>query len=94
MLCVSCQEDDAGTSQIDAQLANGAPNGREQGSRQQQCERCGAELGGSDSADIMIRKLSQLETFGLASGARPVLEPKEPSSICAGPEKAGEGSKK
>ncbi len=41
------------------------------------CGECGASIG-AESAEALKRKYTQLESFGLAGRAKPVLEPKRP----------------
>lgn len=44
------------------------------------CARCGAVLPEQDSAEPLLDKLGQLSRFGLASGYRPLLRVRDPTT--------------
>ncbi len=86
MLCLNCREFDPEALQSLAPGESDTPGSRESAKRQRRCERCGSVLIGPDSAEAMVRKLNQLESFGLAGRAKSVLEPKRPSTTGSTPE--------
>jgi hypothetical protein len=86
MLCLNCREFDPKALQGLVPVESDAACGRASARRQRRCERCGSVLIGPDSAEAMVRKLNQLENFGLAGRAKSVLEPKRPSTSGSTPE--------
>lgn len=86
MLCSNCRENDQEPSEIARLSWARALASRRSASAQRRCERCGKAVVGPDSVADMMRKLAQLERFGLAGRDRVVLEPKRGSSADGNPE--------
>jgi len=87
MLCSNCRENDQKPSETAARLSWArALASRRSASAQRRCERCGTAVVGPDSVADMMRKLAQLERFGLAGRDRAVLEPKRGSSTDSEPQ--------
>ena len=78
MLCISCRGEGRDVSAAPAVLGNDSNGPAPE--RRQFCDRCGSLIIDPGVVDAAGRTLAQLEKFGLAGEAQPVLEPK-----CSGP---------